>query len=675
MKIRRVRTEGRKAAVAAAVLALVGVGTGGVFLASALAGAKPPTPTITGFPANPTVTTGPVLVHFAYSDTQNGVTFKCSLDGVAFTATGCPNTGITYASVPQGNHTFQVEAVSGSNTGSAASYSWAFVPPAPTILTHPTNPTGATTATFTFSDPTQPTVPFKCAIDGSSFTTCTSGKNYTGLSGGSHTFQVEAQVGSNPPSAATSFGWAIDLSAPVITITFPADGGSYNVTGWSAGCSPVGICGTASDTPAGVQSVAVALRQLSSGKYWNGTAFSSNSILFNPTTGTPTTWKYAKSLPPDGQYTVSVRATDNFGNTTANGDLKTATFTIDTVAPATPVITDKPSNPSKDKTPEFEYTDTSANVTFTCKLDNGALTPCTGDSDHDGDGNSQGEHNGHGSTFGEIQYGTLTPGPHCFTVYATDPAGNVSPTTTPYCWTVTGTTTATTITVVSGTPQDTTISTAFGAVLKAKVTDASNNPVTGVTVTFAAPTTGASGTFAASGCTSNSPTTTCTVTTDGTGVATSSVFTANGTPGGYTVTATATGVATPANFSLINDTSFPISGNIPNSDPSTQGFYPGLTQSFNLSIANPYNFSLTVTGLTITVSPTTTNGSCAGSNLTVTRPFSGVVHINPNTPATTLTGLLATPGQLPQLTMAHSAPDACQGATFSLSYTGTASTP
>jgi hypothetical protein len=75
-----------------------------------------------------------------------------------------------------------------------------------------------------------------------------------------------------------------------------------------------------------------------------------------------------------------------------------------------------------------------------------------------------------------------------------------------------------------------------------------------VSVTFTAPTTGVSGTFASSGCTSNTPTTTCVATTAANGQATSSTFTANANSGGpYTVTGSAAGATTSASFSLFNN--------------------------------------------------------------------------------------------------------------------------
>src|SRR5258706_13254697 len=92
------------------------------------------------------------------------------------------------------------------------------------------------------------------------------------------------------------------------------------------------------------------------------------------------------------------------------------------------------------------------------------------------------------------------------------------------------------ITATAGTPQSATINTQFATQLQATVRDASNNPVNGVTGTFPAPTTGASGTFA-SGVN--------TATTKAQAAALAAIFTANSTAGGpYNVTASVAGVGT-----------------------------------------------------------------------------------------------------------------------------------
>ena len=86
----------------------------------------------------------------------------------------------------------------------------------------------------------------------------------------------------------------------------------------------------------------------------------------------------------------------------------------------------------------------------------------------------------------------------------------------------------------------------FTSPLAATVVDLAHNPLNGVVVTFTAPATGASGTFADTG---NATTT---ATTNASGVATATLISANGTTGAYTVTAMVAGLSTPAYFSLAN---------------------------------------------------------------------------------------------------------------------------
>ncbi|HTS38592.1 MAG TPA: hypothetical protein VMH04_23160 [Candidatus Solibacter sp.] len=103
----------------------------------------------------------------------------------------------------------------------------------------------------------------------------------------------------------------------------------------------------------------------------------------------------------------------------------------------------------------------------------------------------------------------------------------------------------TAISVSSGSGQSATVSTGFTNPLVAIVT-LGGSPVSGASVTFTAPSSGASGTFSSNG------TATETDTTDATGKATSSAFAANSTSGTYSVTATTSGATSPANFSLTN---------------------------------------------------------------------------------------------------------------------------
>jgi hypothetical protein len=104
---------------------------------------------------------------------------------------------------------------------------------------------------------------------------------------------------------------ALAASRPTITVTFPVSGDAYNSAAWTAGCSPGGICGTASAS-AGFSSVAVSIRQQATGDYWNGSAFVSGPAIFDAATGT-TSWNYQFTPPDDGAYFVEARVTDQSG--------------------------------------------------------------------------------------------------------------------------------------------------------------------------------------------------------------------------------------------------------------------------------------------------------------------------------------------------------------------------
>jgi hypothetical protein len=100
------------------------------------------------------------------------------------------------------------------------------------------------------------------------------------------------------------------------------------------------------------------------------------------------------------------------------------------------------------------------------------------------------------------------------------------------------------ITAQSGSGQSTLPGTSFAQPLKALVTSADLTPLPGFTVTFTAPSTGASATFPGGS--------TAVLTTDANGVATSPPLTPNQSLGSYQVTASVAGVSTPAAFSLTN---------------------------------------------------------------------------------------------------------------------------
>jgi titin len=96
----------------------------------------------------------------------------------------------------------------------------------------------------------------------------------------------------------------------------------------------------------------------------------------------------------------------------------------------------------------------------------------------------------------------------------------------------------------AGGGQSAQVNAAFAVALQATVKDAGGNPVSGATVTFTAPGSGASGQFGTSQ--------TATASTNAQGVASAPSFTANGIAGSYSVTASVAGVASSAGFALTN---------------------------------------------------------------------------------------------------------------------------
>jgi hypothetical protein len=169
------------------------------------------------------------------------------------------------------------------------------------------------------------------------------------------------------------------------------------------------------------------------------------------------------------------------------------------------------------------------------------------------------------------------------------------------------------VTATAGTPQSATVSTAFAAPLQATVTDASGNLLSGVTVTFAAPASGASATFGGSA----------SVTTNASGIATAPALTANGRAGGYTVNARVSGVTTAASFSLNNLAGAPASvtatAGTPQSATVSTAFTTALQATVQDASGNP------LSGITVTFAAPASGASATfGGSATVTTNSSGV---------------------------------------------------
>lgn len=166
-----------------------------------------------------------------------------------------------------------------------------------------------------------------------------------------------------------------------------------------------------------------------------------------------------------------------------------------------------------------------------------------------------------------------------------------------------------TITAISGGGQMAQVDQAFVNPLVATVKDASGNVISGASVTFSAPASGASGTFAGGGVTAI-------IQTNSSGVATSPKFTANTTAGSYNVTATTSGVASPASFTLAN------TAGAPGSITAVSG--SGQSSLVGVAFANPFVATVKdssgnlISGASVTFSAPASgaSGTFAGGQLT-----------------------------------------------------------
>ena len=217
-------------------------------------------------------------------------------------------------------------------------------------------------------------------MDSEEFEACTSPREYTGLSDGTHTFAVRAtDLAGNTDETPASYDWTVDTTAPDTTIT---------------------------DAPVDPSNSAAGSFSFESTESSSTFACKMDEGEFGACTS-----PYEFSGLADGSHTFQVQAADALGNT----DLTPATYgwTIDTVEPET-TITDMPSNPSGSVSGSFSFNSDDPAAHFECSLDAAAFTACV--SPH--------------------AYGGLASGVHSFAVRAIDVAGNTDSTPASYDWTI-----------------------------------------------------------------------------------------------------------------------------------------------------------------------------------------------------------------------------------------------
>ncbi len=346
-----------------------------------IASTQPPAVSFTGGPPPATQQTGATL-----SFTSNGASRTwCSLDGAD--RAPCASPVVVPGPLAEGPHAFTVVAdgsdvASGvAGTSAPAVRTWVVdtTPPDTSIDAGPTGPTSSTTAVFSFSS-NESGGTFACSLDGAPFAPCSSPATFTGLTEAQHTVSVRAvDPAGNVDPAPAHRTWTVDVTPPDTAITSGPSG-------------PVNQPGPFSFSFTSTEGGSTFQCRLSGGSY-------------------PCPSPTDVSVPGDGGFTLTVKATDAAGNTDATP--ATRSWTVDTQPPPAPAFTQTPTNPSGPSV-SFAFDDGDGGVAFACSLDGAGPASCSSPRSFQG----------------------LSAGGHTFAVTATDPAGNTSAP-AQFAWTVT----------------------------------------------------------------------------------------------------------------------------------------------------------------------------------------------------------------------------------------------
>ncbi len=316
----------------------------------------------------------------------------------------------------------------------------------------------------------------------------------------------------------------------------------------------------------------------------------------------------------DGAHTFRVRERTRAGQV---GDAASRSWTVDTVAPPAPQLVQKPADPSSSDSATFAFADAEANVSYLCQLDGAAYAACAN----------------------PVTYKKLADGIHALNVKARDAAGNV------------GIATALRWRIDTVAPP------------KPALTQTPANPSASASAAFAFADREAGVAFECA--------------LDG------GAYAACTSPKGYSGLSDAShtfavrardaagnrSAATTFTWTVQTATTgqpFAISGGYGGL------LYPGKTAALALRVSNPNGQPILVTSLIVTIQPGSSKAGCDGPrNLQIAA--SNVSSANPlSVPANGSVTLPSGSVSAPSVTMLNLATnqDACKGATFAFSYSG-----
>ncbi|QDK45007.1 hypothetical protein DOM22_07435 [Bdellovibrio sp. ZAP7] len=313
--------------------------------------------------------------------------YQCSLDSGGYAS--C--TAVVNYVLVAGSHTFKARAYDvAGNVSNILTHSWTIdtTPPIVTITSKPSATTNATTAAFGFvgTDSGGASISgYECELDAGGFAACTTGKSYSALADGSHTFKVRATDTAGNLSAVTTYTWVINTVTPMASITSSPDSITNQTSATFAFFA----------TPPSGGSIASYQCKLDGGAFGACTSPHTYNGLVQ------------------GTHTFTVHSVDNLGN---DSDDTSYTWVIDTTNP-TLTITDHPALSTNSATAQFKFTgaDTGGGAIekYYCDIDGGGFTECASPKN----------------------LTSLAEGSHTFQVKVMDTAGNTS-TVASYTWSV-----------------------------------------------------------------------------------------------------------------------------------------------------------------------------------------------------------------------------------------------
>ncbi len=348
-----------------------------------------PMASISSSPESITNQTSATLVFSATAPSGGSITgYQCNINNEGWVTCASPK---TYTNLLQGTQNFQVRSIdNNSNLSDPTSYSWVIDTTVPTlaISSKPDTWSNSTTAQFVFagSDTGGGSVAsYYCQIDGAGYSECSSPRNLSLLTQGSHTFDVKVMDTAGNSSAVLSTTWGVDLNAPTMSLV-ATPGGLTNSTSASFSFSSADLGGS------GVLGFMCSLDAAVPVSCSSGVSYASLAA---------------------GAHSFEASVYDAAGNYSTPVSYS---WTVD-LTPPTVSLTAKPALNSNSTSASFGFTgsDTGGGSVagYKCKIDGGSYASCSSG----------------------VTYSSLADGIHSFSVYATDTAGNAGVATT-YTWTL-----------------------------------------------------------------------------------------------------------------------------------------------------------------------------------------------------------------------------------------------